>query len=399
LEDDLMRLFGSERLKSMMKTLKMPEDQPLEHRWITSSIESAQKRVEGHNFDIRKRVVEYDDVMNRHRATTYRQRQAILNQESRIMNHESGEGDDIRTMVQGYIFDELRLLANNYSTDLKTVIENVNNIFPVGSDLKKQLEETGAERWGEILVEEAKKQYETKEKEAGSQMVDGEEIGNFRQAERAVLLRVMDILWMEHIDAMMKMREAIGLQGYGQRDPLVEYKQQAYAMFQRLQSAMAFDVARLIFKVKIVSKADDNIQSPITNDQQGKDELEEKKKLALRGGESSSASNFAKATSDKKATEDARLKLQGGAEPRGDFSDEEKEIAESQSPITNDQSPATNSQSSITNHQTEVGDPPSREATGDLRAVRDPQEHKDKVGRNDPCPCGSGKKYKKCHGA
>jgi len=348
LEDDLMRLFGSERLKSMMKTLKIPEDQPLEHKWITNSIESAQKRVEGHNFDIRKRVVEYDDVMNRHRATTYRQRQAILG------------GGDLKETVQNYIFSEWRLLAANYATDPKAIIEQAQNIFPISSSLQTAIENAGTpEKISELLVEEAKRQYEVKEKEAGYQTVGEEQVGNFRQAERAVLLRVMDILWMEHIDAMMKMREAIGLQGYGQRDPLVEYKQQAYAMFQRLQSAIAFDTARLIYKVRIVSQAEQPQRGPFGAEQ----ELEEKKQMALKGAESGFA----------KATPDADLDLQGAAEPMGDFKEEAKELKEAASP---------------------VADAPVHGS-----AVRDPKEHKDKVGRNDPCPCGSGKKYKKCCGA
>ncbi len=317
LEDELMRLFGSERLKSMMKTLKIPEDQPLEHKWITSSIESAQKRVEGHNFDIRKRVVEYDDVMNRHRATIYRQRQTILD-----------EGD-LKETVQGYIFEQLRLLSNTYSADLKMLLENVNNIFPVGSSLQKEIEGAGSpEKISELLIEEAKKQYEGKEQEAGG----GD---NFRQGERAVLLRVMDILWMEHIDAMTKMRESIGLQGYGQRDPLVEYKQEAYAMFQRLQGAIAFDTTRMIYKVRIVNTAEQSRQR----------EMEEKKNLALKGAE----------------------------EPTGDFKEEEKDLSKGQS-------------------------------VQESGAVRDPKEQKEKVGRNDPCPCGAkdanGRpiKYKKCCG-
>jgi preprotein translocase subunit SecA len=348
LEDDLMRMFGSEKLKSMMKTLKIPEDQPLEHKWITSSIESAQKRVEGHNFDIRKRVVEYDDVMNRHRATIYRQRQTILDQQvSGLAGQQVGESEEagnneMKAIVQGYIFEQLRLLAGTYSADLKMLLENVNNIFPIGGSLQKEVESAGTpEKISELLIEEAKKQYEGKEKEAG-----GED--NFRQGERAVLLRVMDILWMEHIDAMTKMRESIGLQGYGQRDPLVEYKQEAYAMFQRLQGAIAFDTARLIYKVRIVTSGQSN-----QSDQSNQREMEEKKNLALKGAE----------------------------ESKGDFSDEKKELAESQSPITNNQSPKGN------------------ESGG---AVRDPKEHKDKVGRNDPCPCGAkdanGRpiKYKKC---
>jgi len=346
LEDDLMRLFGSERLKSMMKTLKIPEDQPLEHKWITSSIESAQKRVEGHNFDIRKRVVEYDDVMNRHRATIYRQRQAILDQQvsgaagQQVSNSEQGGQEEIKATVQSYVFDQLRLLAGTYSADTKMLIEQAQNIFPISSDLQKKLEGiSSAEGIGEILVEEAKKQYEAKEQEAGG----GD---NFRQAERAVLLRMMDILWMEHIDAMMKLREAIGLTGYGQRDPLVEYKQEAYAMFRRLQGAIAFDVARLIYKVKIVSSAEQ---------QQQQQELEEKKKLALKGAE----------------------------EPMGDFKEEEKELSAGH--------PEPDSGSNKIPKQVR------NDNMGG--AVRDPGEKKEKIGRNDPCWCGSGKKYKKCHGA
>ncbi len=367
LEDDLMRMFGSEKLKSMMKTLKIPEDQPLEHKWITSSIESAQKRVEGHNFDIRKRVVEYDDVMNRHRATIYRQRQTILDESSFAKASDDLRQNDGQTkeIVQGYIFEQLRLLANTYSADLKMLLENVNNIFPIGSSLQKEVEGAGSpEKISELLIEEAKKQYEGKEKEAG-----GED--NFRQGERAVLLRVMDILWMEHIDAMTKMRESIGLQGYGQRDPLVEYKQEAYAMFQSLQGAIAFDTARMIYKVKIVTSDESRVASQ---------EMREKKEMALQGA----GPGFAKATPD------ANLNLQGGAEPTGDFEDEKKELA---SEIKNEELRMKNE-----------GSHPSHEASGDLRAIRDPGEHKDKVGRNDPCPCGakdaSGKpiKYKKCCG-
>jgi len=332
LEDDLMRLFGSERLKGMMKTLKIPEDQPLEHKWITNSIESAQKRVEGHNFDIRKRVVEYDDVMNRHRATIYRQRQAILDEV------------DLKETVQQYVFDELRLLASNHAAELKTLLESVNNIFPIGNKLQQALEGVGNDKWAELLVEEARRQYEVKEQEAGG----GD---NFRQAERAVLLRVMDILWMEHIDAMMKMREAIGLQGYGQRDPLVEYKQQAYAMFQRLQSAMAYDAARLIYKVRLVTG-----EQYKQSDQANQRELEEKKKLAL----------------------------QGAQEPTGDFEEEEKEIQQSSnSSIEQSESMASAEEAELV--------PMTKEN------FKKSDEHD--IGRNDPCWCGSGKKFKKCHGA
>lgn len=368
LEDDLMRLFGSERLKSMMTSLKIPEDQPLEHKWITNSIESAQKRVEGHNFDIRKRVVEYDDVMNRHRTTIYRQRQTILDQGAVTGENPEQElegQEEIKAMVQNYVFDELRSLATNYANDLKTLLENVNNIFPVGDDLTKDLEAKGPEQWGDVLVDHALRQYDKKEEEAGGS-------NNFRQAERAVLLRVMDILWMEHIDAMMKMREAIGLQGYGQRDPLVEYKQEAYAMFQRLQSAMAFDVARMIYKVRIVNSESDQSQQ---SNQSNQAELEEKKQMAMKGAEESATSEQPLAPSG-----NTDLNLQGGAEPTGDFKDEAEELATSDEPLaTSGELEETDELVPMTNENFKKVD-----------------EHD--IGRNDPCWCGSGKKFKKCHG-
>ncbi|MFH0905503.1 MAG: preprotein translocase subunit SecA [bacterium] len=361
MEDDLMRLFGSERMKNMMRTLKIPEDQPLEHKMISSSIESAQKRVEGHNFDIRKRVVEFDDVMNRHRTTVYRQRQKILEQ------------GDVKETVQNHLFDELRLLANLWvAGDNKTMIDSVQAIMPLSGKLQEAINNAGtAEAVKELLVQEAEKQYTAKETEVGAEF--------FRQVERAVLLRVMDLMWMEHLDALVRLREAVGLRGYGQRDPLTEYKQEAYAMFQRLQAAIAEDVARMILRVKFTAPPEQQKQA---------EELEEKKKLALKGAENP---GFAKATPD------ANVNLQGGAEPTGDFEEEEKELGASPSAEDNKVAPRSLGEASSSSRSV------SPTNGGDAlvnRAVRDPQErHKDKVGRNDPCPCGSGKKYKKCHGA
>ncbi|OGB73819.1 preprotein translocase subunit SecA [candidate division Kazan bacterium RIFCSPHIGHO2_01_FULL_44_14] len=366
LEDDLMRLFGSERLKSMMTTLKVPEDQPLEHKWITSSIESAQKRVEGHNFDIRKRVVEYDDVMNRHRSTIYRQRQKLLS------------AGDVKDTVWGYVEQELRGMLAMYAVsekpDAKLLVESVLAIVPLSGGFQKELSENPD---ADVLVTEAKKIYENKEKEVGEE--------TFRQVERMVLLRVMDMMWMEHIDAMMKLREAIGLHGYAQKDPLVEYKQESYMMFQRLQMVIAGDVARMIFRVRVAS----NESRVVSEDK----ELQEKKNMAMKGAESDSAeaSAFAEASADQR-TPDANLNLQGGAEPSGDFEDEEKEIAE----IKNDKLQMKNSDA---HPETEIQN--SNVSSG---AVRDPEDKKDKVGRNDPCPCGAIKpdggpiKYKHCHG-
>lgn len=344
--DDLMRLFGSDRMQNMMKSLKIPEDQPLEHKWISGSIESAQKRVEGHNFDIRKRVVEYDDVMNRHRATIYNQRQAIL------------EKEEVKDEIQQYIAGEIAGTVSVYMPedsklwDKKKLLDTIQTIIPLREDLKKIVEtnESRDELIGR-LTEEAVRQYEEKEKEAGPE--------TFRQVERAVLLRVMDLMWMEHLDAMVRLREAIGLRGYGQRDPLAEYKQEAYGMFQRLQGAIANDVSRMIYRVKVTS---------VEEREKVRQEEIEKRKLAEKGAE----------------------------EPAGGFEEEKQELAAG---IKNEKLQIKKEQPSRTKEAA-----PPVEATPSS-AVRDPSEKKQKVGRNDPCPCGAtdenGKpiKYKRCHGA
>ncbi len=313
MEDDLMRLFGAERMKNMMQGLKIPENEPLEHKWISASLESAQKRVEGHNFDIRKRVVEYDDVMNRHRAHIYSQRQTLL---------EKGE---VKDEVVQYVETELQGIISTYAGqeraawDLNQLIENINVIFVLSNEIKEKiLSANSSEQIQQIVLEESRRLYEHKENEVNPEA--------FRQAERAVMLRVIDMLWIEHLDAMMKLREAIGLHGYGQRDPLVEYKQEGYMMFQRLQAAIASDVARLIYKVQIVNT------------------LPEEEKPE-------------------------KIELHAGDEPVGSFEEEKEDLIELQE--IEEIVEATEKDFGIHNDE-------------------------DKVGRNDPCPCGSGKKFKKC---
>ncbi len=328
LEDDLMRLFGSEKIQNMMKTLKVPEDQPLEHKIISNSIESAQKKVEGHNFDIRKHVLQYDDVMNRQREVIYGKRRNVLTK------------DSIKEEVWGDINQEIEGIVNFHtSTDDKSkwnkkeIIENISTIFPVSSDIKTAIQESEVpDKIIEIIRIEAKSIYDQKEKEAGDT--------TWRKVEKMVNLRVIDMLWVEHLDAMVRMREGIGLRGYAQKDPLAEYKQEAYGMFQNLLGTIIADVTRMMFKVRVEKTA-----TPVENK-----DVEAKKQFASKGAE----------------------------EPKGDFKDEEKELssvssAENLKPV----SPPV-AQSSISG------------------AIRDPGEKKQKIGRNDPCPCGSGKKYKKC---
>jgi len=213
---------------------------------------------------------------------------------------------------------------------------------PLTEGLKKEVAASNVE----ALVEFAKTQYEAKEKETGEE--------TFRQVERMVLLRVMDMMWMEHIDAMMKLREAIGLHGYAQKDPLVEYKQESYMMFQRLQAAIAGDVARLIYRVRIATQAP-----------QESAEVQEKRKLAMKGAE----------------------------EPAGGFEEEKEELA---SEMKNEKLKIKNESHSESQPPNSKFQIPNSDAPSGV--VRDPNDRKEKVGRNDPCPCGSGKKFKKCHG-
>ncbi|OGB74134.1 preprotein translocase subunit SecA [candidate division Kazan bacterium RBG_13_50_9] len=322
MEDDLMRLFGSDRMKSLMKTLRVPEDQPLEHKMISGSIEAAQKKVEGHNFDIRKHVLQYDDVMNRQRAVIYGKRRDVLSKEN------------LKDEIWNNIQSEFEVLVNFHcggndpkAWNIKEVIEGASTIFPLGGELAEGVREaTDRGLILDALLGRARELLLEKEKEAGEE--------TWRQVERAVYLRVIDILWIEHLDAMVRMREGIGLQGYAQKDPLAEYKQEAYSMFQRLLLAIASDTAHIIYKVRV--------EPPPTASPVQQRELEEKKQLAMKGAE----------------------------EPKGDFQDEAEELSE-------------------------TPPPPAAVLRG---AVRAPGEKKAKIGRNDPCPCGSGKKYKKCCG-
>ncbi|MBN2585078.1 preprotein translocase subunit SecA [Patescibacteria group bacterium] len=389
MEDELMRLFGSERIKNMMKTMRIPEDQPLEHKMISNSIEAAQKKVEGHNFDIRKHVVQYDDVMNRQRTVIYAKRRDSLLKES--LKDEIWE--DIKSEIEG--------LVNFHCTDdkkqwnIKEVIEGINTIFDLGESTKLEIEDAkNTQVIIDLLLKRAQKLYEEREQSSG--------VETWRQVEKAVYLRVVDVLWVEHLDAMVRMRECINLQGYAQKDPLAEYKQESYTMFQRLLRTIASDVTHMIFKVRVEAQR----QTPESR------EMAEKKNLAMKGADSPGS-----VLPDGRTTPDADYSLQGGAEPAGDFEDEKKEmpperhsdpqprhsgdsVGQQKTPESYDPGP---SYAKATGGQASQDDDARKPSSvqGDSRgsAVRDPNDKKAKIGRNDPCPCGSGKKYKKCHGA
>ncbi|MBD3247870.1 preprotein translocase subunit SecA [Candidatus Falkowbacteria bacterium] len=324
-EDDLMRIFGGDRMKGLMATLRVPEDMPIENKMITRSIEAAQKRVEGNNFDIRKHLLDYDDVLNKHRENIYRRRDNILE-----ISKNDPEG--LSRMVLEIIENELEQVVSFHTAgddiktwNLKEIYEVVNTIFPVEKKLETDLSSLADET---KKLEQAKARTEIIEhlavmaKEKYKEMKDKFNANGFNWSdlEKDIMIRSIDNLWIDHLEAMTHLRRGIGLQGYGQRDPLVEYKKEAYRMFTELNNLIDNQVVYSIYKLGMIEEeAAMGFQSP---------------NLLER------ASNFsgaAKTMGEKAgATENIKIK--------------------------------------------------AKDADGN------------KVGRNDPCPCGSGKKYKKCCG-
>ena len=311
LEDDLLRLFAADRISGMMDKLGMEEDEPIEHRLITNSIEHAQKKVEARNFDIRKHVLEYDDVMNQQREVMYGERRKILT------------GDNLREniigMVNHIIKDEMNQYANEqlYPEEwhLDELIADAEKIYaPAGKLKKEELVELSRDELKETLEKTAEEGYQQRE------LLFGEE--NMRELEKVVMLRVVDNKWMEHLDHMDMLREGINLRAYGQRNPLVEYKIEALDMFEEMEAAIQDQIASLMYHVSIV-----------TPEQQQDTEA---------------------------AIEAQRSKLSDHLQnAQASHGDEVSAAEAKQKPVTNDG---------------------------------------EKVGRNDPCPCGSGKKYKNCCG-
>jgi preprotein translocase subunit SecA len=294
LEDDLMRLFGSDRLNGVVNMLGLEDDQAIEHRMLSNAIENAQKKVEGKNFDIRKHVLQYDDVMNKQRELIYGQRKKVLDGE----NLKDSFTKSIETTVDGVINTFCSASPHPDFWDWDGLISYAEGIFlPEGilNEYRKDLESITKESFREKLLEIAMEMYDTKEAEFGSD--------NMRNVERIILLQVVDQKWMDHIDAMDQLRYGIGLRAYGQRDPVIEYKFEGFEMFEEMIRNIHEDAIRIIMHVRP--------QSAI----------------------------------------------------------ERKKVAE---PIS---------------------------ASHGEDEVKKPVVKGDKVGRNDVCPCGSGKKYKKCHGA
>jgi preprotein translocase subunit SecA len=321
LEDELMRRFGGGKMKKMMDKMGVPEDQPIQKGIIFRTIENAQNKIEGYNFDIRKHVLDYDDVMNKQREVVYKKRKETL------------EMNEIKGDIMNDISEELEKLVSFHTAgeefDWNTgdLFTEINAIFPLSEDNRKQLEiikedksKNEIEKRGmfqDYLMDLAKTSFGQKEKEFGEEVMKG--------VLRAVALQTIDTLWMTHLDEIDYLREGIGLRGYGQRDPLVEYKREAFNLFAHLMENIRSTIVHTIFRIQA---------TPL-----GKEQTQEKKNLQFKGADDT-VEQFAAAK---------QLQASGS-------STQKEEVK--QKPIIN----------------------------------------QNKVGRNDPCPCGSGKKYKKCCG-
>ncbi len=298
LEDDLLRIFGSDKISGIMDRLGMEEDEPIEHSMITRAIENAQRKVEGHNFDIRKHLLEYDDVMNKQREIIYTQRHTVL------------KGDDIKNVMLDMVSEAAAEVASEVidanlppeDWNWKLLDERMNAIFNIPANIPEEgREEITEQSLIEKMQEIALEAYEKREEAIGEE--------NMRQLERVILLQVVDSHWKEHLLNMDHLKEGIGLRGYGQKNPLDEYKREGYEMFVALMESIKRQTINTIFTVRLVSEND-------------MEELEQQRR------------------------EQQEMEMNRGDEP--------------------------------------VSKPVARAG--------------EKIGRNAACPCGSGKKYKRCCG-
>ena len=235
-----MRLFGGDQVARLMTIFKLPEDVPLEHPMVSRSIEQAQTKVEGFHFDSRKHLVDYDDVLNKHREIVYRLRRRALLEEA--------QKDQILKDLESEITTLVGVAKQDGTLDIEKITQEFSTVIPFDANsqaqLKAQLSQLPADADAiDFLYRLSRDMYENREKQISPEIM--------RQVERWVTLSVIDNLWMDHLDAIDDLREGIGLRGYGQRDPLVEYKNEAYSMFERLMATISSDVVHRIYKVQV----------------------------------------------------------------------------------------------------------------------------------------------------
>ncbi len=240
-EDDLMRIFGGERIAKLMDRLKVDEETPIENRMISKSLEGAQKKVEGFHFDTRKHVVQYDDVMNRHRKAVYSMRKDIL------------KSDDISKRVKIFVEEQAKFLAASPELLTEQFESIVREVFPLDNAALDRLFDTPSDKFGDALVKEAHELYDARESAFGKEIM--------RKVEHDIYLQILDNLWMQHLENMDHLKEGIHWMAVGQRDPLVEYRRQAQRLFDAMQAELRHDIVRTLFHAEPVAMSD--LEQPI----------------------------------------------------------------------------------------------------------------------------------------
>ena len=356
LEDDIMRLFGGDKISGLMTTLKMPEDQPLESGLVSKAIEQAQTKVEGFYFDQRKRVVEYDDVMNKQREIIYKRRDQVLE------NAQNQDQEDFKNELIQNLKSECEVIVNARSgegftePEYDSIVKEFITLIPLDDTSQSQLRTRlkkikAAPKMISSLQKIADETYREREKQVTAKVM--------REIEKFAFLSSLDSQWMDHLDAIEGLREGIGLRGYAQKDPLVEYKAEAFDMFESLMNRIDYEVLRRIFRIQIQQRPENlpPVEEAITTKAEA-DLLEEAAKTGVVTGDSTQPQK-PPATSDSASTQDFASAL-GAMGPTP-----QQELAQ------------------------KAAEPPTGRYTRGSRRQR--------IGRNDPCWCGSGKKWKKCH--
>ena len=335
LDDDIMRLFGGDRIASLMTRFNMPEDVPLTHPLVSKAIQNAQIKVEGHYFDSRKYVVEYDDVLNKQREIVYEQRRAVVKADKKTDELKVQTLERIQNAIGSLVTTASETASFEEAEDVNaTIIKEFVTIVPFDDHSQMHLVEqlrqyhTNEEKT-EFLTKIASDVYKKREEMMGDEVA--------RMMEKYVALQVIDNLWMDHLDAIDNLREGVRLRGYAQKDPLVEYKNEAYKMFEQLIWNIEDQIVHRIYKIQVQSQEghEGHDHGPI-------------------GPVSVDLSAAVANTPESEVSEDVIQKKAAKARSTK---------AKISTPVAGTATPASNK----------------------------------KLGRNDPCWCGSGKKYKKCH--
>jgi preprotein translocase subunit SecA len=355
LEDDLMRIFGSDRIAGLMQRLGMEEGVPIEHGMVTKAIERAQKQVESQNFSVRKHLLEYDDVMNRQRENVYALRRQILEGQIRLTDENDDEAVlDTRAYLMELAEDILDALMETYAArssdfedwDLDALKREVNRVFGIDA-ASLRFDNLTSDEIRDLLWTHILASYESKEKIVPQEIL--------RRVERDIMLQIVDQQWKDHLYSLDHLKEGIGLRGYGQRDPLIEYKKESFALFQAMKERVDEEIVRYLWWLRPVEGEEAAVPAP-------RRPAPRRPPLILNDPSVDSASASALS----------------GARSRAESS-----------PFGAPRQPAP---------QQQQQQQPARVGGDDAKVVT-VRRDEPKVGRNDPCPCGSGKKYKKCHGA